>query len=190
MANKDFILASASPQRLALLRQVGYEPKQIQPADIDEACLLHEKPLPYVRRMAYNKAKAVAGLYPQENILACDTIVAVGQRILHKAENAEQQRRNMELLSGGAHRVISSVCLINKSGKAVQRTVESRVHMKRLSLEEIAAYLAGGEWQGVCGYRIEGSVAAYVKRIVGSYSSIVGLPLYETINILKGEGII
>lgn len=186
---KDFILASASPQRIALLRQVAFEPKDIQPADIDESCLPREKPLPYVRRMAYNKAQFIAQKNPQENILACDTVVTVGQRILHKAQNIDEQRKNMQLLSGHAHRVISSVCLITKSGKVIQRTVESRLYMKKLDPTEIEEYLQSNDWQGVCGYRIEGRIAAYVKRIVGSYSGIVGLPLFETINLLKGEGI-
>ena len=190
MDKKNFILASASPQRIALLRQIGIEPKKIQPADINEECLPHEKPLPYVRRMAYDKAAHISKLNSGENILACDTIVAVGQRILHKAQNEIEQRQNMKLLSGRTHRVISSVCLITKSGRIVQRTVESKVYMKKLDPAEIDAYLASNDWQGVCGYRIEGRIAAYVKRIVGSYSGIVGLPLHETVNMLKGEGII
>lgn len=189
MLAKDFILASGSPQRIALLRQIAYEPKKIQPADIDEKCLPHERPLPYVRRMALNKAKYIAALCPHENILACDTIVAVGQRILHKAQNAEEQREHMHLLSGRNHRVISSVCLINKNGKISQRTVTTKITMKRLSNEELEDYIACEEWRGVCGYKIEGRLAGYVTRLVGSYSGVVGLPLCETLNLLKGEGI-
>ena len=186
---KDFILASGSPQRIALLRQVAFEPKKIQPADIDENCLPHEAPLPYVRRMAREKAKHVAALCPFENVLACDTIVAVGQRILHKAKDAEEQRKYLKLLSGRTHRVISSVCLVDKSGKILQRTVTTKIAMKVLSDEDLEEYLACGEWQGVCGYKIEGRLAGYVTRMVGSYSGVVGLPLYETINLLKGAGI-
>ncbi len=126
---KDFILASGSPQRIALLRQVAYEPKKIQPADIDENCLPHEKPLPYVRRMALEKAKHVAALCPDENILACDTVVTVGQRILHKAKDAAEQLMYMTLLSGRTHRVISSVCLLNKKGQISQRTVTTTIMM-------------------------------------------------------------
>ena len=122
MMTKDFILASASPQRIALLRQVAYEPKKIVPADIDAKCLPHEDPLRYVRRMALSKAQCVAIKCEKENILACDTIVVVGKRILHKAQTAEEQKSFMRLLSGRAHRVISSVCLINKNGKISQRT--------------------------------------------------------------------
>lgn len=186
---KDFILASGSPQRIALLRQIAFEPKKIQPADIDENCLPHEAPLPYVRRMAREKAEHVAALCPNENVLACDTIVTVGQRILHKAKDAEEQRKYLKLLSGRAHRVISSVCLIDKNGKISQRTVSTKIAMKVLSDEDLEEYLACGEWKGVCGYKIEGRLAGYVTRMVGSYSGVVGLPLYETINLLKGAGI-
>ena len=189
MDKKDFILASGSPQRIALLRQIAFEPKRISPADICEDCIAHEKPLPYVRRMALEKAKHVAALYPDENVLACDTIVVVGQRILHKAQNADEQRGYMKLLSGRAHRVISSVCLINKKGKVSQRTVATKIAMKMLTDDEIEEYLQSGEWKGVCGYKIEGRLAAYVTRMVGSYSGVVGLPLNETVNLLKGEGI-
>jgi len=186
---KDFILASGSPQRIALLRQVAYEPKKIQPADIDENCLPHEAPLPYVRRMALEKAKHVAALCSGENVLACDTVVAVGQRILHKAKDVDEQRKYMKLLSGRTHRVISSVCLIAKDGKISQRTVTTKIAMKVLSSEDLEDYLACGEWKGVCGYKIEGRLAGYVTRMVGSYSGVVGLPLYETLNLLKGVGV-
>lgn len=189
MEVKDFILASGSPQRIALLRQIAYEPKSIRPADINEDCLPHEMPLPYVRRMAKSKAEAVAALYENENILACDTVVVVGARILHKAKDVEEQRKYMRLLSGRAHRVISSVCLINKKGKISQRTVSTKILMKRLSDEEIEEYLQSNEWVGVCGYKIEGRLAGYVTKLVGSYSGVVGLPLSETLNLLKGEGI-
>ena len=186
---KDFVLASGSPQRIALLRQVAFEPKKIQPADINEECLPREMPLPYVRRMALEKAKHVAALCPNENILACDTVVVVGQRILHKAKDVEEQRAYMKLLSGRTHRVISSVCVIDKSGKISQRTVTTKIAMKVLSAEDLEEYLACGEWKGVCGYKIEGRLAGYVTRIIGSYSGVVGLPLYETLNLLKGVGV-
>ena len=186
---KDYILASGSPQRIALLRQVAYEPKEILSADIDESCLQYEKALPYVRRMALNKARHVAEMRPNENVLDCDTIVVVGQKILHKSKDEEEQRRVMKMLSGKTHRVISSVCLINKNGRVSQRTVSTKMTMKLLTPQEIEDYVACGEWHGVCGYKIEGRLAGLVKRMVGSYSGVVGLPLYETLNILKGEGI-
>ena len=186
---KDCVLASGSPQRIALLRQVAFEPKRIQPADINEECLPHEMPLPYVRRMALEKAKHVAQLCPCENVLACDTVVVVGQRILHKAKDVEEQRAYMRLLSGRTHRVISSVCLIDKTGRVSQRTVTTKIAMKLLSAADLEEYLACGEWRGVCGYKIEGRLAGYVTRMVGSYSGVVGLPLYETLNLLKGVGV-
>lgn len=189
MTNKDFILASQSPQRIALLHQVACEPKEIIPADIDESCLPHEKALPYVRRMAWEKAKHVADLRPNENILACDTIVVANNKILHKAKNENEQREIMQVLSGRAHRVISSVCLINKKGKLSQRTVTTKIVMKKLTASEIDEYVTSGEWQGVCGYKIEGLLAAYVTKIIGSYSGVVGLPLNETVNLLRGEGV-
>ncbi len=189
MENKDFILASSSPQRIALLRQIAYEPKAIHPADINEDCLPHEDPLPYVRRMALSKAKRVAELCPNENILACDTTVVVGKRILHKAKDAAEQLQIMKMLSGKTHRVISSVCLINKNGKVSQRTVTTKIAMKSLSDEEINDYVASNEWVGVCGYKVEGLLAGYVTKMLGSYSGVVGLPLYETLNLLKGENI-
>ena len=170
MDNKDFILASGSPQRIALLRQVGFEPKEIHPADIDERCLPHERALPYVRRMALNKALKVSEDCVGENVLACDTIVVVGNRILHKAENAEQQRFYMKLLSGRNHRVISSVCLIDKNGKISQRTISTKISMQSLSDKDIDDYIAS-------------------NQIVGSYSGVVGLPLNATLNLLKGVGI-
>src|SRR5574344_1635961 len=169
MEIKDFILASGSPQRIALLKQIEMEPKLIQPADIDENCLPHEDPLPYVRRMALQKAQHVALLKPNENILACDTIVVVGKRILHKSKNDDEQRKVMKLLSGRTHRVISSVCLINKLGKVAQRTITSRVSMKVLSEKELENYVLGSEWHGVCGYKIDGKLAGYVTKLVGSY---------------------
>lgn len=189
MKVQNFILASGSAQRIALLRQIGYEPKEIFPADIDESCMPSEQPLPYVRRMALSKAKRVAELKPDENILACDTVVTVGKRILHKSQNEDEQRKVMQLLSGRTHKVISSVCLINKVGKVTQRTVTTRVSMKHLSRDELENYVKDGEWKGVCGYKIEGKLAGYVTRLVGSYSSVVGLPLHETLNLLNGENI-
>lgn len=188
-AVKDFILASGSPQRIALLRQIGFEPAKICPADIDESSMPKEKPLPYVRRMALQKAQRVAELNPENNILACDTVVCVGNRIIHKSENEEEQRKVMNLLSGRTHKVISSVCLIDKTGKAHQRTISTRITMKMLSAVELENYVKEGEWRGVCGYKIEGKLAAYVTRLVGDYSSVVGLPLNATMNLLNGVGI-
>lgn len=186
---KNFILASSSPQRIALLRQIDCEPERICPANIDETSYNKEKPLPYVRRMALQKALHVAELNPEQNVLACDTVVCVGNRIIHKSQSADEQRKVMKLLSGRVHKVISSVCLIDKKGKVHQRTVSTRITMKKLSERELEDYVQDGEWKGVCGYKIEGKMAAYVSRLVGDYSSVVGLPLCETRNLLNGVGI-
>lgn len=186
MQKKDFILASGSPQRIALLRQIGFEPKEIFPADINEENEPKEKPLPYVKRMALQKALYVAGKKQKQNVLACDTIVCVGNRIIHKSKTADEQTKVMKMLSGRTHKVISSVCLIDKEGKTHQRTVMSRVTMSRLDKDELTAYVESKEWEGVCGYKIEGKMAAYISRLVGDYSSVVGLPLCETKNLLKG----
>lgn len=189
MQAKDFILASSSPQRRRLLEQIGYFPKAIVAADIDESCLKHERPLPYVQRMALEKARAVAAQCPGENVLACDTIVTVGLRIIHKSQTPEEQEAVMRLLSGRNHKVISAVCLIDRDGKISRRCVTTRLSIKKLSEQEIKDYVAGGEWVGVCGYKIEGELAGFVKNMVGSFSGVVGLPLYETRNMLIGAGI-
>ena len=186
---KDFILASGSPQRIALLRQIGFEPKEIFPADIDESNFNKEKPLCYVKRMALQKALHVASIKSKQNILACDTVVCSGNKIIHKSKTEDEQRKVMKLLSGKTHKVISSVCLIDKEGKAHQRTVMTRITMKRLADNELDNYVKDGEWKGVCGYKIEGKMAAYVTKLVGDYSSVVGLPLNETMNLLNGVGI-
>lgn len=189
MSGRDFILASGSPQRRRLLGQIGWEPKKFVSAEIDESPLKHERPLPYVRRMALEKAKKVAAEYPGENVLAADTIVTAGLRIIRKSDTPQEQEAVMRLLSGRNHKVTSAVCLIDKNGRVSERCVTTRIAMKRLSEEEIAEYIAGGEWVGVCGYKIEGMLAGYVRRITGSYSGVVGLPLYETRNLLIGAGI-
>lgn len=185
---KDFILASGSKQRQELLAQIGISPKLIVPADIDESEKRGENATAYVKRMALEKAQKVALLYSGENILSGDTVVVVGATILHKAHNQAEQTAIMNKLSGKAHRVITAICLINKTGKVSVRAVSTRVLMKKLSPTEIKDYVASNTWVGACGYRVE-DMEAYVKKIVGSYSGIVGLPLYETKNLLNGIGI-
>ncbi|MBR2274069.1 MAG: septum formation protein Maf [Alphaproteobacteria bacterium] len=189
MASKDFILASGSPQRHQLLTQIGLEPKQIVPADIDEHALAKEMPLPYIRRIAKAKAIAVAALHPNQNILSADTVIVVGQKIIQKSPDAATQTLVMRTLSGRTHRVITSVCLIDKNGKLSQRTVTTKIVMKHLTEAEIKTYIESNEWQGVAGYKIEGLLAGYVKRIIGSYTSVVGLPLYEAKNMLNSAGV-
>lgn len=189
MNEKNFILASGSPQRKALLAQIGLIPKSIIPADIDECEHKNEKPLAYVKRMALEKALNVSQKYPGEIVLGSDTIVVVGTKILHKSKNDDEQRKVMHLLSGKSHRVVSAVCVIDKLGKPSVRVSSTRILMKKLSDNEIDSYVASHEWCGCCGYKIEGCLAAYVKKIIGSYSGVVGLPLYETRNLLLGVGI-
>lgn len=186
---KDFILASSSPQRKRLLEQICFIPKEIVSADIDESEKLHERPLAYVKRMAREKALAVSAMRPGENVLACDTIITVGLRVIHKSQTSEDQKKVMRLLSGRNHRVTSAVCLLKKDGSVVERVVSTRISMKRMSEQEIDEYVASNEWVGVCGYKIEGILAGFVKNMVGSFTGVVGLPLYETRNMLLGAGI-
>ncbi len=187
--DKDFILASGSPQRRQLLEQIGYTPKDIHPADIDEQVLKGETPLRYIRRIARAKALAVAAVFPEENILSADTVIVAGQKIIQKSADAEAQTNVMRLLSGRTHRVITSVCLISKTGRISQRTVTTKIAMKHLTESEISNYIASGEWVGVAGYKIEGMLGGFVKKIIGSYTGVIGLPLYETKNMLNGIGI-
>ena len=189
MALKDFILASGSKDRLRLLEQISYQPKLVDPADIDETRKPSERPRVYVCRMAREKALAAAQKHPGENVLAGDTVVAVGLRIIQKSKSAEEQEKVMRLISGRNHRVYSAVCLVDKNGRLTERCVVTRISMKALNEEEIRAYLESREWVGVCGYKIDGLLGGYVKNMIGSYSGVVGLPLYETRNLLRGAGI-
>lgn len=189
MQEKNFILASGSPQRRALLAQIGFVPKAIIAADIDESEHPHECPSAYVKRMAKEKALHVAAAHKGETILACDTIVTVGQRLIHKAKDNSEQTKVMELLSGRTHKVLSAVCIIRPDGSLSLRLVSTKIVMKKLSPAEIADYVASHEWVGCSGYKIEGCMEAFVRKIIGSYSGIVGLPLYETKNLLNSAGI-
>lgn len=189
MDSKDFILASGSPQRRQLLAQIGFIPKKIQPADIDEHTLPNEQALPYIKRIARAKASAVASLCPNENILSADTVIVVGKKIIQKSPDEQAQRNVMHMLSGRTHRVITSVCLIDKQHHISQKTITTKIMMKNLSEHEIENYVKSGEWRGVAGYKIEGLLAGFVRKIVGSYTSVVGLPLYETKNMLNSIGI-
>ena len=181
------ILASASPRRLALLARIGVVPDAIVPAEIDESPRRGELPVHYARRMAAAKAAAVAE--PGALILAADTVVAAGRRILPKAETEAEARAALALLSGRRHRVHSAVTLIDAEGIARHRLSTSIVTFKRLSAEEIHAYLAGGEWRGKAGgYAIQGRAEALVRAISGSHSGVVGLPLFETRALLRAAG--
>ncbi|HMG46737.1 MAG TPA: nucleoside triphosphate pyrophosphatase [Allosphingosinicella sp.] len=181
------ILASASPRRLDLLARIGVVPDAVVPAEIDEAPLKGELPAAYARRMAAAKAAAVAE--PGALVLAADTVVAAGRRILPKAESEAEAKAGLRLLSGRRHRVLSAVTLIDAAGRARHRLSASIVAFKRLSEEELAAYLAAGEWLGKAGgYAIQGRAEALVRRVSGSHSGVVGLPLYETRALLRAAG--
>ena len=178
------ILASASPRRLDLLARIGVTPDAILPAEIDETPRRGELPIPYARRMAAEKGAAVAE--PGALVLAADTVVAVGRRILPKAETEAEARSALGLLSGRRHRVHSAVTLIDAGGTARHRLSTSIVAFKHLSQAELAAYLAAGEWRGKAGgYAIQGRAEALVRMISGSHSGVVGLPLFETRALLR-----
>jgi septum formation protein len=181
------ILASASPRRLDLLGRIGVVPDAIVPADIDETPLKGELPAPHATRLAAAKAAAVAK--PGTLVLAADTVVAAGRRILPKAEDDATARRCLELLSGRRHRVHSAVTLIDADGRARHRLSTSIVTFKRLTRHEIDAYLASGEWHGKAGgYAIQGRAEAFVRFLSGSHSGVVGLPLFETRALLLAAG--
>jgi len=183
------VLASASPRRLELLAQIGIIPNRVDPAGIDEAPLRRELPAVHAARVALEKAEVVARRWPEAWIIAADTVVACGRRILPKAEDEATARKCLKLLSGRRHRVYGAVVVIAPSGRMVHRLVQTAVTMKRLQREELNAYLAAGEWSGKAGgYAIQGRAAAFVTAIQGSYSNVVGLPLFEANAMLAGQG--
>jgi septum formation protein len=178
------VLASASPRRLALLAQIGITPDEVVAADIDETPRKGETPRLLAVRLARAKAEAVKA---EAIVLAADTVVAVGRRILPKAETETEARACLALLSARTHRVYTGVAVKTPDGAIRDRLVETRVTLKRLSPAEIDAYIASNEWHGKAGgYAAQGLAARYITNIIGSYSSIVGLPLYETMNLLEG----
>lgn len=183
------VLASASPRRLDLLHQIGLIPGAVEPADVDETPERGELPAPHAARLALAKAALVAERHPHAFVVAADTVVALGRRILPKAETPEQARHCLDLLSGRRHRVLGGLCVIAPGGRRAQRLVTTAVTFKRLDKDEIDGYVAGGEWHGKAGgYAIQGLAAVFVRQIVGSYSNIVGLPLHETYQLLRGLG--
>src|SRR5690242_9995316 len=189
------VLASGSPRRLALINQAGIEPDALKPADLDETPRRGEIPRAYATRLAQSKAAAalenvklddeLRGAY----VLAADTVVAVGRRILPKAEMLDEAAQCLRLLSGRNHRVYTAICLVTAREAFRQRLIETRVRFKRLSAEDIEGYLASGEWRGKAGgYAVQGIAGTFVVKIVGSYTNVVGLPLYETMTLMGGEG--
>ena len=191
---QKLVLASGSPRRIELLQQAGIEPDRLFPADLDETPLRAEHPRSLAKRLSCAKAeKAREGLTKDGEtdafILAADTVVAVGRRILPKAELVDEASNCLRLLSGRTHRVYTGVCLITPSGKLRQRLVETRVRFKRLAREELESYLASGEWRGKAGgYAVQGLAGTFVVKMVGSYTNVVGLPLYETVGLLTADG--
>ena len=190
-----FVLASGSPRRLALINQAGIEPDALRPMDIDEIPRKGELPRACANRLARAKAEAALNTVRFDDelkgayILAADTVVAVGRRILPKAELLDEAAQCLRLLSGRNHRVHTGVCLVTPKESYRQRLVETRVRFKRLSEEDIESYLASGEWRGKAGaYAAQGIAGTFIVKIVGSYSNVVGLPLYETMALLAGEG--
>ena len=189
------VLASGSPRRLALLNQIGVEPDRIIPATIDETPKRNELPRNLARRLAREKADAALAAIATEPdlagslILAADTVVSVGRRILPKAEMIEEAAGCLRQLSGRSHRVYTGLALVTARGHIRRRLVETRVRFKRLSREDVESYLASGEWRGKAGgYAAQGFAGAFVVKLNGSYSNVVGLPLYEVMTLLTGEG--
>lgn len=185
----SFILASASPRRLELLKQVGIVPDRVDPAEIDETPVKAERPAQLAKRLAQTKAATVAQRHPQAWVLGADTVVACGYRSLPKPSDADEARTCLRLLSGRRHRVHGGVSLVDPAGKGHDRYVNTIVTFKRLERDEIEDYLLSGEWRGKAGgYAIQGLAARFVRAVNGSYSNVVGLPLFETCNMLRGLG--
>jgi septum formation protein len=193
--HRTLVLASASPRRLQLLNQVGIEPDHIVATGADETPRRGEVPRNLAARLARAKAEAARAsiaddaAYANAYILAADTVVAVGRRVLPKAETLAEAESCLALLSGRGHRVYTGVALVTPAGKIRHRLVETRLRFKRLSEDERVNYVASGEWRGKTGgYAIQGLAAAFVQRLMGSYTNVVGLPLAETVALLEGEG--
>ena len=189
------VLASASPRRLQLLERVGLVPDLLNPADVDEIPHKRETPRALSIRLAREKAEHALGMPlvrehgPNAFVLAADTVVGLGRRILPKAETAEEARDCLSLLSGRSHWVYSTVCLIAPGNRVSSRCVETKVRFKRLSREDLDSYIACGEWRGKAGgYAIQGRAESFVRMLTGSHSAVIGLPLYETVNLLEGAG--
>ena len=189
MTAAPLILASSSPRRKALLDMIGVVPDEIIPADIDETELKGELPRDLALRLAKGKAEAIALQRRDAFVLGSDTVVGCGRRILPKAEDEQTARECLALLSGGSHRVFSGVALARPGGEIIARVVETRVKVRRLDQAAIDEYIASGEWNGKAGgYAIQGLFAKHIVSIIGSHPNVVGLPVYETANLLAGAG--
>lgn len=183
------ILASASPRRLELLAQIGIIPDLVEPADIDETPKARERPRQLAERLASSKAETVAARYPGDFVLAADTVVALGHRVLEKPADADEAKKFLQRLSGRRHRVIGGFAVIAPGGKTVVKSVVTQVRFRRLTDHDISAYIATGEWQGKAGgYAIQGAAAAFIPWINGSYTNVVGLAVSEVAGLLSGLG--
>ena len=183
------ILASASPRRLELLRQIGIAPDAVDPAFLDETPLKRELPAPHALRLAIEKARKVAARHPDALVLAADTVVACGRRLLPKAEDEATARQCLALLSGRRHRVFGGIAVVAPGGRLLSRVAITIVSFKRMTEAEIDGYVAGLDWQGKAGgYAIQGAAAAYVRFLEGSYSNVVGLSLFDVRQMLNGLG--
>ena len=190
MSLPELVLASASPRRLELLARLGVAPARIIATDINESPLLREIPRVHAVRLAAEKARAANGQCPGAVVLAGDTVVGLGRRILPKAEDEATARRCLAALSGRRHRVFSAVAVIDAAGKLREALSETIVRFKVLTEQEIAAYLAGGDWRGKAGgYAIQGSAEGFCAWLAGSHSGVIGLPLYETRRLLRAAGL-
>ena len=186
---QTLVLASASPRRLELLGQIGLIPDLVEPADIDETPRPRELPAALALRLARDKASAVAARHPGAWVLGADTVVACGRRVLAKAGDASAARQCLTLLSGRRHRVHGSVSIVDPGGVQRARRITTTVSFKRLTAGEIDRYIASDEWRGKAGgYAIQGLAGAFVTSVNGSYFNVVGLPLYETLAVLRGSG--
>lgn len=182
---KPFILASSSPRRIRLLENAGFKPVEIVPADIDETEKKGEKPEKYVLRVATEKAKHVAKLRPGICIVAADTIIVAKGKIVRKAATEQKARANLKVLSGSTHYACTGYCIISDKGKVISKLVKTAVKIKKFTDEEANTLVQSKEWQNVAAYRIEGLLSAMVKGIEGSYTNIIGLPIYEVAQDLK-----
>ena len=182
---KPFILASSSPRRIRLLENAGFKPLKIVPADIDETEKKGEKPDKYVVRVATEKAKHVAKLHPNICIIAADTVIVAKGKIVRKATTEQKAKANLKLISGGTHYACTAYCLISDKGKVISRLIKTSIKMKKFTDAEINTLVQLREWENVAAYRIEGLLSTLVKGIEGSYTNIIGLPIYEVSQDLK-----
>lgn len=189
------VLASASPRRLMLLAQVGVDPDALRPASIDETPNKGEMPRALASRLARAKAEAARDQIANDTdiadayVLAADTVVAAGSKVMGKPQHMEEAVASLQRLSGRTHRVLTGVCLITPDDRVRTKIVDTRVRFKHLSRDELEAYIASREWRGKAGgYAIQGLAGCFVQKLVGSYTNVVGLPLFETLQMLSGEG--